>query len=547
MKKNILTKAATLAVALLMVSSLSACGGSKSTVQLVDGKPSEISVMATTILTENNGHEEFCEEYERQTGIKLRIEKPEHNQYYEKVGITFAAEEPCDVIELGSTYYPSYASEGVLWDMTDAWESSDLKASGIVDERYIEGMKCDGDVNVLDPDDADYEEKLAAVSDRIYGFPNQRGGGTVTYVRKDWMDALGISDPTNYEEFKNMLIAFKDIKSVPKYAEKYGSQEIYPLTAAGLISSESPYEIYLREFYQDARPDVHYDEEQGKYVDGVLEPEMAEALERIKEAWDLQIIDPGSVSNKTSTCRDKFQNGTVGAFNYWAGTWMRTLNRNMTAKDPEAVIYPLPSFDKEKEYYIERPATAYVITNFCQYPKEVFDNFILFSHDGGNGQLLFTHGVEDVQYTVTQRKDESNTEKGVASNIVSAEALPTKADPNTLFEKSFYDGPLTITKFDDPIAIEDEDLIRQSLAVFDDSAILYDLPVMDSVVAEQLPEVETAKQQLLTNIVIEKMSVQDALNKYAEDTKVEREVIFKNLNGEYEEYAGIANGAADAE
>ncbi len=534
MKKNILTKAATLAVALLMVSSLSACGGAKQTAQLVDGKPSEISVMATTILNENNGHTEFCNEYERQTGIKLRIEKPEHNQYYEKVGITFAAEEPCDVIELGSTYYPSYAAEGVLWDMTDAWENSDLKASGIVNEKYIDGMRCDGDV-ATDP----------AATDRIYGFPNQRGGGTVTYVRKDWMNALGIEDPKSYEEFRDMLVKFKDIKSIPEYAEKYGKQDIYPLTSAGLISTESPYEIYLREFYQDARPDVHYDEKQGKYVDGVLEPEMADALARIKEAWQLQIIDPGAVSNKTSTCRDKFQNGTVGAFNYWAGTWMRTLNRNMTAKDPDAIIYPLPSFDKEKEYYIERPATAYVITNFCPYPQEVFDNFILFSHDGGNGQLLFTHGVEDVHYTVTAKKDASITEKGVADNIISAEALPTMADPNTLFEKSFYDGPLSITEFDDPIAIEDEDLIRESLAVFDDSLILYDLPVMDTVVGEQLPEIEVAKQQLLTNLVIEDMSVEKALETYAEATKAERRIIFEHLNGEYEEYAGIAGGSSD--
>ncbi|MCD7904746.1 MAG: extracellular solute-binding protein [Clostridiales bacterium] len=528
MKKNILTKAATIAVALLTVSGLSACGSSKQDVALIDAdgdgvadEPESISVMATTILTENNGHAEFCAEYERLTGIKLTIEKPEHNQYYEKVGITFAAEEPADVIELGSTYYPSYAAEGVLWDMTDAWEASDLKASGIAMEKYIEGMRTDGDV-ASDPE----------ATQRIYGFPNQRGNGTITYVRKDWMDALGIDEPTNYDEFLEMLVAFKDIGNSEvedahgvSFKEKYAGQQIYPLTVAGLISTESPYEIYLREFYQDARPDIHYDKDKGMYIDGVLTQKMKDTLLRIEEAWNLGVIDPQAISNKTSTCRDKFQSGIVGCFNYWAGTWNRTLDKNLQQKDDTAVMIPLPSFDMEKEYYIERPAIAYVITNFCQHPEEVFENFILYSHDGGEGQLLFTHGVEDVHYTVDERAADGT--------ITKATALPTMADSNTEFEKSFFDAALSITEFDDPFEIDER--ITNSLAMFDADSILYELPIMDSTVAEQLPDVETSKQQLLSNIVIEKMSVNDALALYASETERQRSIIYQTLNGDYDE------------
>ncbi|MCD7777853.1 MAG: extracellular solute-binding protein [Clostridiales bacterium] len=541
MKKNILTKAATVAVALLIVSGLSACGSSKKSVALQEnGKPESISIMATTILTENNGHAEFCKAYEDLTGIKLTIEKPEHNQYYEKVGITFAAEEPADVIELGSTYYPSYAAEGVLWDMTDAWESSDLYAnSDVVSEKtlkYVNGMRTDGDVV-----SAETEEEKDAVKDRIYGFPNQRGGGTVTYARKDWMDALGIDVPTSYEEFYDMLKAFKTIgESEAKdsngvtFKEKYKGQTIYPLTISGLISTESPYEIYLREFYQDARPDIHYDKDKGKYVDGVLTEEMKAGLQRIEDAWNDGLIDPQAISNKTSTCRDKFQSGIVGCFNYWAGTWNRTLDKNLKQKDPTAEMIALPSFDVAKEYYIERPAIAYVITNFCEHPEEVFENFILYSHDGGEGQLLFTHGVEDVHYTVDERD--------ASGNVTKATALPTMADAQTTFEKSFYDAALSITEFDDPFELDER--IVTSLAVFDEYSELYDLPVMDSTVAEQLPDVETAKQQLLSNIVIEKMSVEEALAVYASDTERQRKVIMETLNGEYDEAEDAANIAA---
>ncbi len=499
MKKKVLTKAATLAVALLMVSSLSACKG----VGDSGGENGKITMMATTILTPENGLEIFQDKYEELTGIALDIQKPEHNQYYEKVSITFAAGEPCDIIELGSTYYPSYAAEGVLRDLSEYWESSDLKKSGIVNEKYVDNLR------VINFDDG---------VKGLYGFPNQRGGGTVTYVRKDWMDALGISEPTSYEEFYDMLKAFKNIKSVDGYKEKYGSDPIYPITAAGLISTESPYEIYLREFYQDARPDFHYDEEKGEFIDGVLEPEMKAALERMRQAYVDGLIDPGAVTNKTSTCRDKFYNGTVGAFNYWAGQWAKTLDNNLKIGNPEAVLEALPSFDLEKEYYIERPSTAYVTSVFTSEEQTafLFKNFIEYSHDGGEGQMLFTHGVEGVHYEYT---NDDKTE---------AEQLPCLSDPSTLFEKSFYEAALSITEFDDPIAIDER--ITDSLDVFDADSKIYDVPTITTVVAVQLPDVEVAKRQLVANVVVEGKNVDEAIEEYKAATESQRTAILEDLN-----------------
>lgn len=513
MKKQYLKKGAAFAVILAAGLALSACGSVRESVALnEEGKPEKIRFMVTTILTPENGQQILCDKYEELTGIELEIEQPEHNQYYEKVSITFAAEDPADVIELGSTYYPAYASEGILWDMTDAWENSELKAKGIVNEKFVDSLRYDSEYG----------------TNRLYGFPEQRGNGTITYVRKDWMDALGVEEPTSYEEFYDMLKAFKEIGNCEArdsngvtFKEKYKGKTIYPLTVAGLINSESPYEIYLREFYQDARPDIHYDEEQGKYVDGVLEPEMEAALYRIQDAWNDGLIDPGSISNKTSTCRDKFYAGVVGCFNYWAGTWYKTLDKNLKMKDETAELIPLASFDKEKAYYIERPATAEAITNYCEHPEEVFEYFILYMHDGDEGELLFSRGVEDVHYKVTERDADGN--------IVKAEMLPSLSDPTSILDKSFYDATLAITDCYDPVDVDER--ITISMEIFDENSILYDLPVLTSTVAEQLPDIEVAKNQLLTDIVIEKMSVQDALDVYAASTEKQRAIIMQDLNG----------------
>ncbi|MCD8215607.1 MAG: extracellular solute-binding protein [Clostridiales bacterium] len=513
MMKKLLRNTAFSVLMLVCLTGLSACGGSREHTALnADGNPESIRFMVSTIIRPENGQQQLCDKYEENTGIKLIIEQPEHNQYYEKVGITFAAEDPADVIELGSTYYPAYAAEGILWDMTDAWDGSELKAKGIVDEKYIESLKYDSEYG----------------TDRLYGFPNQRGNGTITYVRKDWMDALGIDTPKSYEDFFDMLTAFKGIGECEAedangitFKEKYKNLTIYPLTAAGLINTESPYDIYLREFYQDGRPEIYYDEDQGQYVDGVLEPEMNAALHRIQEAWEAGLIDPQSISNKTSTCRDKFYSGVVGCFNYWAGTWYKTLDKNLKMADETAVLLPLESFDKEKAYYIERPATADAITNYCEYPEKVFENFILYIHDGGEGQLLFTRGVEGVHYEVTERDENGN--------VLKAKMLPSLSDPSAELDKSFYDATLAITEAYDPVEVDER--ITISMEIFDENSVLYDLPVINSFIADYLPDIEVAKEQIFSNIVIEKMSVEEALDIYRTETETQRAAILQNLNG----------------
>ena len=241
MKKNFARKAAALSLSIVMVSGITACnngGGAEQGGADTNNpdKPAEISAMIDTTITFENGLQDVCDEYFNQTGIKLNIEKPDHNKYYEKVTLSFASGEPADIIEMGSTYYPDMAGAGALWDMTEAWDNTTEPAKDIMQTEYVDALKIDG---------------------KLYGFPMAKGNGTITYVRQDWLDEAGLAAPTNYDEFLNMLRAFKN----------RGGGTI-PYTAAGLINSETPYDIYLREFYQDATPDFIKDEATGQYIDG---------------------------------------------------------------------------------------------------------------------------------------------------------------------------------------------------------------------------------------------------------------------------------------
>jgi putative aldouronate transport system substrate-binding protein len=91
-------------------------------------KPEKITIMVDgTLVTKENGRDAFEQKWEELTGIELEIIQPDHSAYTDVVGQTFASGNWPDVILLNSGLYAGYAEEGVLWDMTTAWENSELK------------------------------------------------------------------------------------------------------------------------------------------------------------------------------------------------------------------------------------------------------------------------------------------------------------------------------------------------------------------------------------------------------------------------------------
>ena len=186
MKKNLFKRAMAMGLSVLMVSGLSGCNGSEGKDFTLEGGdpndlPQQISMMADTVVLPENGLSNFCDEFKKQTGIGLSVEKPDHAKYYEKVTLAFASEEPADLIEMGSTYYPELANSGALWDMTDAWNNSTSNCKKIIDEQYVDALKING---------------------QLYGFPMSAGNGTVTYVREDWLKEAGLDAP--YEDLSDI-------------------------------------------------------------------------------------------------------------------------------------------------------------------------------------------------------------------------------------------------------------------------------------------------------------------------------------------------------
>ena len=166
------------------------------------------------------------------------------------------------------------------------------------------------------------------IDGKLFGMPVTRGNGCVTYVKQDWLDAVGMEAPTTYAEYLAMLEAFTtgDPDGNGVNGDTYG------VSSAGIIGKESPFVNYLPEFYQDAYPSF-YQKEDGTWADGFLDPNMEAALLRLREVYEKGYLDKESLTNGTKDCRNKYYEDKFGVFTYWAGKWNTNLKVNLEAND----------------------------------------------------------------------------------------------------------------------------------------------------------------------------------------------------------------------
>jgi putative aldouronate transport system substrate-binding protein len=487
MKRSVLKRIFLVLTGIVLSSNLVACStknaevkNTASTKEVV--KPQVITGMFDTILKPEDGQDKVFEEYKKQTGIELKVTNPVHNQYYEKLGLTFASGDIPDVIEIGSSTYVSYATNGALYDMTSLVDKSSIMKK--IPSIYKDAEKVDG---------------------KMYGFPKASGNGTVTYMRKDWLDANNLQIPKNYDEYINVLKVFSDDP------DKNGKKDTFGTSAAGLFSDDptTTVDIYLREFYQDAYPDFKL--VNNKWVDGMLQPEMKPALERLKKAYDMGLFDKEIISNKTTSVRDKWYAGKVGAISYWAGTWNTNLENDLKKAFPTASVVAIPAI-KEIQY-TQRVPSVYAITSSCKNPEGVFKYLIEYMHDGDKGEMLFSRGVENVHYKVSDGK---------------TTMLPLLSNPAALFNSSFFDPALTISEFKDPVAL-DPRVISSTKILNENPRMAMLVPPSDSY-SKNGTDLTLSRKEIISKIVIGQMTVDEGLDKYKKTNQSMIDEILKEFN-----------------
>lgn len=470
-------------------------------------KPEKIKVFVNgNVFTQANGRDEFEKRWEELTGIDLEITQPDHDAYNDVLGQTFASgpENWPDVVILSSSYYTGYAEEGALWDMTDAWENSELKASGrYKGEAILDKLKIDG---------------------KLYGFAHESGKGCITYIKKSWLDNVGMEAPTTYDEYLKMLEAF----STQDPDGNGVNGDTYGVSAAGFVAPEAPWTMYLPEFYQGATVDFVKDEN-GKWVDGFLQDNMKETLQRMQDAYEAGYIDKETLTNGTKDCRTKYFEDKYGVFTYWSGTWGTTIMENLAANGHDDELVALPPIE-ELDGYIAKLPNVMAITSACENPEGVFKYFIESILDGGEMQKLWTYGVEDVHWSTKAETVCDNTYEDGQFHF--EESLEV---PGTQYSKGYIDPLLSLADWveEDPGADAIAPFTREAQDEFDKHAVQLDLIPSTDMMTQYNGDLMTLKRSIVAEIVTQGVSVEEGYQRFEAENGVEwSNAIVDSLNNQ---------------
>ncbi len=424
----------------------------------------KIDAVFDRILIEENGQKEWARAFEALTGAEINIVKPVHNQYRQILGATFATGDLPDLVEIQNNDYLSYAKSGNLIPLEDYIESS--SAFKDIDPALIEAYRLkDG---------------------HIYGVPTYNGGGCVTYIRKDWLDNLGLDVPATWNEYYEVLKAFT-------YDDPDGNGVNDTMGLTLPFQTGYEFDYYNRFIMQDAM--FGFQEKDGRWVDGFLEPEMLEALERFQKLYAEKILDNEFFTNKTSTARSKIYEGQAGVMEYWSGTWAVRFNDSARNSNPGAEVI---SIDPIKgAHYINRVGPAFAITKAAKNPEGIFDAFLNTMLDKGEGQILFTHGIEGHHYEVKDGK---------------YVMMPEPANPDRPFDKAYSDPTLVMNGWEPLVPLTD--LIVRSRTIHKANSVQLSLPQGGDYYLKRVGELLTVKQEIFSLTVTGELTPAQAQAEY---------------------------------
>ena len=518
MRKTV-KKLTAVGLTLTSVMGLVACGNnnasteSKSTVDWASvEKPEAFTVMVDgTVPKMADWGDKFDEQLKELTGLDFTVVRPDHSSYYDAVANSMLdANSMPDVLILSSDYLALYASQGLLWDMTDAWNNSATKASGrliadaekIMQANYVRGV--DG-------------EKA------LYGFVPTRGNGCCTYVKEAWATAAGytkadLQKQMSYDEFYTMLKKMKEAKGVD-----------YVISAPGFYSKEAPYTNYLPEFYQNAQFTFYYDQKAGQYVDGFTQQEMKDALQRIQNAVKDGLINKESSTKTTATARNDFKSSDVktesGVFTYWAGQWAETLRSYLkTAGLDDSIIPILPV--KELGKYAERLSPSWCITSHAAETGKaegIFKYFLDTMLNGGDIQTLWEYGPKGYYYNV---KDDG-----------SFEFLGKKTNPKTLYSKAHLDCNLVLAGYSDgkkdPGKADQPANVIECSEMFFKNSQLVDSPAMTEEVGKLVGDINTQRYTVVDKVARGEWTVDEGMKQYTDTVGSKVDAALKSLNTKF--------------
>lgn len=282
------------------------------------------------------------------------------DQYTSNVKMAIASKELPDVMIVeDKETLQRLVEEDLIADLTDAYENCASEGIRAMYDSYENSAV----------DTAVFGGKLMALPE-----PNFVDGPNLLWLRKDWMDQLGLKEPETIADVEEIVRAF--IREDPG---GNGEGNTVGLVCHSDLTGENGYNYEFQldpifSFY-DAYPKQWMLDDEGNAAYGSVQPQAREALAHINELYEEGVLDRDFMLRGMSNIAELIIDGNCGSF---FGPWWAPNNPLMDAKaaDPEAVWEPYliaTTQDGRIRYYDQRPSYKYVVVRKdYEHPEIVF-------------------------------------------------------------------------------------------------------------------------------------------------------------------------------
>lgn len=328
---------------------------------------------------------------------------------------------------------------GLIEDLTESYNNCISDRIRKMYESYGDSLK----------DMVTYDGKIMALPET-----NITDGPNLEWLRKDWMDKLGLSEPHTIDDVVNIVKHFISEDPGNNGEDASGKPNTVGLAVDTDVTGECG---YSSEFLLDiifacfgAYPKQWIMNDDGEIVYGSVTDEAKEALSYINSLYNQGVIDNDFLLRTSTNICELIENGLCGSF---FGPWWAPNNplANAVSRNPDANWQPYliaTDSDGTTSYHSQNPCYKYVVVRKGYEHPEIaakmisvmFDKVRFDCTDSEEFKNYYQLNVEPTARPLSINVDYNNALSICYRNIDATISGRKNPDSLELLERSFYDA-----------------------------------------------------------------------------------------------------------
>lgn len=328
---------------------------------------------------------------------------------------------------------------GLIEDLTESYNNCISDRIRKMYESYADSLK----------DMVTYDGKIMALPET-----NITDGPNLVWLRKDWMDKLGLSEPHTIDDVVNIVKHFISEDPGNNGVDTSGKPNTVGLAVDTDVTGECG---YSSEFLLDiifacfgAYPKQWIMNDDGEIVYGSVTDEAKEALSYISSLYNQGVIDNDFLLRTSTNICELIENGMCGSF---FGPWWAPNNPlvNAVSRNPDADWQPYliaTDSDGTTSYHSQNPCYKYVVVRKGYEHPEIaakmisvmFDKVRFDCTDSEEFKKYYQLNVEPTARPLSINVDYNNALSICYRNIDATISGRKNPDSLELLERSFYDA-----------------------------------------------------------------------------------------------------------